>query len=118
MHILESQNFSNLTITQWRFILSHLAGDLRFGIVLCQKLLRRLLDRDCIIRSIENLKAESVFLDCQVTNLPQIASINVRPSIPLAPSWFRDIAREITLICARIRFTFRAEECLHNDLHS
>jgi len=77
MHILESQNLSNLAITQWRLILSHLTSDLGFRVILCQKLLRRLLNRDRIICGVEDLEAESVFLDCQVTDLSQVAGINV-----------------------------------------
>ena len=77
MHLLESQNFSDLSITQRRFILSHLARNLGLRIVLCQKLLCGLLNRDCVICGIEDLKAESVLLDCQVTDLPQVAGVNV-----------------------------------------
>jgi hypothetical protein len=77
MHVPESQNFSDLSITQRRFILSHLARNLSLRIVLCQKLLRGLLNRDCVIRGIEDLKAKSVLLDCQVTDLPQIAGVNI-----------------------------------------
>ena len=77
MHILESQDLSNLAITQWCLIFSHLTSDLGFRVILCQKLLRRLLNRDRIICGVEDLKAESVFLDCQVTNLSQVAGINV-----------------------------------------
>lgn len=70
MHILESQNLSDLSITQRRFILSHLTRNLGLRIILCQKVFCRLPDRDCVIRGIEDLKAESVFLDRQITDLP------------------------------------------------
>ena len=64
MHILKSQNLSDLAITQRRLILSHLSRHLGLRIVLCQEFLRLLLDRNCVIRGIENLKAEPVLLDC------------------------------------------------------
>ncbi len=84
MHILESQNLSDLSVTQWRLILSHLARHLGLGIVLCQEVLRLFPDRDCVICGIEDLKTEPVLLDRQITNLPQVPGINVRPRIALA----------------------------------
>lgn len=77
MHVLESQNFSDLTITQRRFIFAHLTCQLYIWIILCQELLRRLLYCYRIICGIEYLEAEPVFLYCQVTDLPQVAGINV-----------------------------------------
>jgi hypothetical protein len=64
MHVLKSQNLSDLAITQRRLILSHLSRHLGLRIVLCQEFLRLLPDRNCVIRGIENLKAEPVLLDC------------------------------------------------------
>jgi hypothetical protein len=83
MHILKSQNLSDLAITERRLILSHLARHLGSRIVLCQEILRLLPDRNCVIRGIEDLKAKPVLLDRQITNLPQVTGINVRPRIAL-----------------------------------
>lgn len=83
MHILESQNLSDLAITKRRLILSHLARNLGLRIVLCQELLRLFPDRDCVICGIENLKAEPVLLDRQITDLPQVTGINIRPRVAL-----------------------------------
>jgi hypothetical protein len=84
MHILKSQDFPNLTIAQRRLVLTHLPRHLRLGVVLRQELLRRLLYRDRVVRGVENLEAQSVFLDCQVADLPQVTGVDVRPRVALA----------------------------------
>ena len=98
MNILKSQNLSDLAITERRLIFSHLARHLGLRIVLCQKLLRLFPDCDCVIRGIENLKAEPILPNCQITNLPQVTGINVRPRIALTACRVGDVSREVSLI--------------------
>lgn len=98
MHILKSQNLSDLTITQRRLILSHLAGHLGLRIVLCQEFLRLLPNRNCVIRGIENLKAEPVLLDRQIANLTQVTGINIRPRVALTACRVGDVGRKVWLI--------------------
>ncbi len=77
VHILESQHLPYLPITQRRLILAHLARHFGFGIILRQELLRWLLHSDGVVRRIENLEAEPALLDREVTDLAQVARVDV-----------------------------------------
>ena len=49
-----------------------------------QKRRRRLVRDDPVIRGVEHLKAEAVFLEAKIDDLREVADIDVAPGIPLA----------------------------------
>lgn len=99
MHIFVPQHFSNLSIAQRSFEFSQLPCNLCSRAFLLQELLcGHPRHRNSIIRRIKNLETESTFLNGQITDLSQVASINVTPRIAFSGSGVTEVGREISLV--------------------
>lgn len=105
MHILEAQDLPDLSIRQRRFKFTHIPGDWRVGRIPFQYLCGSLLCRDRIIRSIEYLEAQPIFLHTQITNLTQIPRISIAPCIPFPRLGFVYVAWKIQVILMRFNDT-------------
>lgn len=95
---LEAQNLSDLTITQRRLKLAHLASERCVWAHFLQVLLSRHRSGYSIVGGIENLKAQAILFDAQIANLTQVAGINVGPCITLSGLWFADDVREVPFV--------------------
>lgn len=98
MHVLITQHFPDLPIRQRRLKLTHLPRNLRTWTFLLQELLCRSLHRDRIICCIKDLEAQPALLDSKVTNLTQIACVNIAPSVALSRRGVVDVSWEIPLV--------------------
>lgn len=82
MHLLKPQHLPNLPITQRRLPLIHIPHNRRLRTPLLEELLSRKRRSNSIIRSIKNLKPQSILLHTQITYLPQIPRVDITPRIP------------------------------------
>jgi hypothetical protein len=102
MLFLETQNIFNLLITQRRLPLSHLPRDLRIGTHILQQLRRRHRRRDAIIRRIEHLEAQPIFLHAKVANLAQIPRVDITPRVPLPARGVAHVLGEVPRVLVRL----------------
>lgn len=78
----ESQHLPDLPVAQRRLPLSHLPRNLRVRCVLLQKRPRRHSRCDGIVGRVEDLEPQAIPLHRQVTDLTEVASVDVAPRIP------------------------------------
>lgn len=66
--LLETQYLADLPIAQWSLLISHLPRNLHIGALLLQEVLRLFVQSDSIVRSVEHLEPEAVFLAAQIAD--------------------------------------------------
>ena len=110
MLFLEAQHLSNLTITQRRLKLTHLARNGRIRSYLLQILLSRCCRSNSIISSIENLKAQAILFDAQIADLTQVTGVNVGPCISLSALGFADDGWEVSLVLVGFDYVTDAQD--------
>lgn len=110
MLFLESQHLSDLAITQRRLELTHLASDGRIRSYLLQVLLSRHSSSNSIVSSIENLKAQTILFDAQITDLAQVAGIDVGPCISLSALGFTNDGGEVSFVLVGFDYVADAQD--------